>query len=113
MMSKTQIAVLTMAQQTGNAIDESKLHKNGAHLRMITRMAKAGLLDPRSYDITEKGRQALRDAGQLKDQKKFRIKGQGVIWTLTAPATIDGEPVTLALAQKVMGKFAACAYETA
>ncbi len=91
MMSKTQISVLKFAQETGNAIDESKLHKNGAHMRMLNRMVEDKLLTPTSYAITEKGQQALRDAGQLKDQKKFRIKGQGVIWTLIAPATIDGE----------------------
>lgn len=113
MMSKAQIAVLTMAQQIGNAIDESKLHKNGAHLRMITRMTKAGLLDPRSYDITEKGRQALRDAGLLKDQQKFRIRSQGETWTLIAPASVGGQPVTRAMAEKLLGQLAARVFDFA
>jgi hypothetical protein len=102
-LTKAQTNALLAALQNGSAHMNGVRKKNGANMRMITRMAAAGLLtEDAPYAITEKGKQALRDAGKLKDQKKFRINHQGEIWTIVAPTHLRGAPVTFAIAKQVV-----------
>lgn len=99
-MSKTQIKALLDAYETGNAVDEMKIYKNGAHMRMLNRMVDAGLLTA-TYAITEKGKQMLRELGHKVPEPlhmtdpsgPFRIRSSGVedgkAWT-----RFHGEPMT-------------------
>ena len=113
-LTKAQTNALLAALQNGSAHMNGVRKKNGSNMRMITRMAAAGLLtEDAPYAITEKGKQALRDAGKLKDQRKFRIKSDGEIWTLIAPAQIKGEQVTAAMAKQLLGQLAARVFEIA
>ncbi|HVQ43809.1 MAG TPA: hypothetical protein VMT30_02490 [Candidatus Saccharimonadia bacterium] len=89
MTTPAQIKALLAAHETGNPLNTGVNTRNGSNLRMIKRLAADGLLaggEGTPYLITERGKEALRHAGHLKDKRSFKVRYEGEIWTITAPA---------------------------
>jgi hypothetical protein len=93
-MSKAQIKALLAALNQGGALNSGVSQKNGSNLRMIKRMVLAGLLlADAPHLITEKGKQALRDANELQDQTSFRIRSCGTYADGKEWARFHGDPI--------------------
>jgi len=85
MTTPAQIKALLAAHEAGGAQNTGVNTRNGSNLRMIKRLVADGLLTA-EYAITERGKEALRHAGHLKDKRSFKVRYEGEIWTITAPA---------------------------
>jgi hypothetical protein len=87
MTTPAQIKALLAAHEAGGAQNTGVNTRNGSNLRMIKRLVADGLLTAEApYLITERGKEALRHAGHLKDKRSFKVRYEGEIWTITAPA---------------------------